>query len=304
MAAVTVDQRPRAGNCQQDRLLVFVHIPKTGGTTVVSVLAHQYPAEATHTIMMRGMSWTGPKHALWPNFLISPSKIRRLKSALKDPHAVRALHGHFDLSLRRLLPSNARLVTLLRDPVERAISHYCHYRRLSTDPAHELAARSSLTNWVCRSGLVEMDNGQTRRLAGELKLPIGAVSSRTLDKAKANLAQEFSVVGLTERFEEFQVLLHREFDWTYCRYPARNVGANRLRQSQLDAGALEIIRERNRFDLELYRFACGLFERAVGKLDLARELSLLRRAPAFGEPAHAESPRSGPSIARPAAVQR
>ena len=303
MAAITVDQCPRAGNCQQDRLLVFVHIPKTGGTTVVSALAHKFPADAMHKIMMRGMSWTAPGHALWPNFLISRSKIRRLKSALKDPHALRVIHGHFDLSLRSVLPADASLVTLLRDPVERVISHYCHYLRLTTDPAHELAARSSVTDWVSRSGLVEMDNGQTRRLAGAMKVPIGGVSSRTLDKAKANLAQEFSVVGLTERFEEFQILLHREFDWTYCRYPARNVGANRLRQSQLDAGALEIIRDRNRFDLELYRFASGLFERAAGKFDLDRELSLLRRAPALGEPSRTESPRSRPPIARPAAIQ-
>jgi hypothetical protein len=198
------------------------------------------------------------------------------------------IHGHFDMSLAKLLPSNAEFMTLLRDPVERAISHYYHYRRLTTDPIHPLAMRSTLAEWVGTRGLVEMDNGQTRRLAGEMGLPVGEVSPLTLAKAKANLANKFSVVGLTERFAESQVLLHRQFKWPYRRYPERNVDHNRLRRAEVSSEVLKIVENCNRFDRELYQFASELFEHAVSKVDMDREISLLKIASEYIEPDRSE----------------
>lgn len=277
-------------------LLVFVHIPKTAGTTLLSVLAHHHRHETVRKVMMRGMSWVALRHRLVPARLISASKIRSLKEVL-ERRQVRLLHGHFDLSLGHLLPAGAQLVTVLRDPVERAISHYYHYRSLTTDPAHRLALRVSLADWVSRCGLVEMDNGQTRRLAGEMALPVGRVSSRTLERAKANLTGRFAVVGLTERFEEFLVILHREFAWPYRRYPALNVGAGRVPRARIGDDVLGIVRAHNHFDLELYRFAAGMFEQAAGRVNMEHELALLRKAPLHRELEHPKPPEPIPSHA-------
>ena len=265
-------------SAQPDRngVIAFLHIPKTAGTTLNSILARQYLPHETHEIMMRGMSWLVPGPAIVPRPLIAFSKIRRLKSALKGGRKVRIVHGHFDLSIRKALPADARLFTLLRDPVERAISHYYHYRRQTSDPIHALAMRSTLTEWVGACGLVEMDNGQTRRLAGEMNLPCGCVTPGMLDRAKSNLARYFAVVGLTERFEESLVLLRREFNWPQARFPARNVGEDRPRRGEVGADALRAIENLNRFDLNLYEFACDLFERAVSRIDMAGELSRLK----------------------------
>lgn len=268
-------------NGEVGRLLVFVHIPKTAGTTLNSILAHQYLPNDIYEIMMRGMSWIAPRQTMLPRPLISFSKLRRFKSALKNQHNLQVIHGHFDMSLGKHLPSNAEFVTLLRDPVERAISHYYHYRRLTTDSVHPLAMRSTLAEWVGTRGLVEMDNGQTRRLAGEMGLPVGEVSSLTLAKAKANLANKFAVVGLAERFAESQILLHRQFKWPYCRYPARNVDHHRLWRTEVSGEILKIVEHCNRFDRELYRFAAELFEHAADKIDMDREISLLKIAPEY-----------------------
>ncbi len=270
--------------CARSDLVVFVHIPKTAGTTLNALLAHHYSADQIYEIMMRGMSVTTSTP------LISASKIRRLKRALKHDDELRVIHGHFDLSLGKLLPTRAKLVTLLRDPVERAISHYFHYRKMQFDPINPLAMRSSLSEWVGNCGLVEMDNGQTRRLAGDMDKPFGQVTQAMLERAKENLSR-FSVVGLTERFEETQVLLNKTFDWPLYRYTPRNVSELRLHRSEVSDQDVRFIMDCNRFDMELYRFAAELLEQAVSRFNMVEELSALRNAPEHVEPIRTETIR-------------
>ncbi len=274
-------------------LVAFVHIPKTAGTTLNSILAREYSPEETYEIMMRGMSLRVQKPTIIPRPLISYSKVRRLKSALKCPHTVRLIRGHFDLSLAKILPRNTPFFTLLRDPVERAISHYYHYRRQINDPIHPLAMRSTLTEWICRCGLVEMDNGQTRRLAGGMNVPCGHVTLQMIDCAKANLARHFAVVGLTERFDESLILLRRAFNWPLYRITAKNVGDSRPRRTEVSEEELKIIEDRNRFDLDVYQFVCTRFQQTVDKMDMASELGRLRAAPES-----IESKRAGVPVER------
>src|SRR5262249_48659585 len=151
-------------------------------------LAEEFAPEQRYEVMMRGMSWVVPKNRLFARPLISTSKQRRLRTALAGRPDLRLLYGHFDLSIRGLLPPETRLFTFLRDPFDRAVSHYFHYRKRPDDPIHPLAMRSTLIEWVCRSGLVEMDNGQTRRLAGMMNVPCGKLARAALDLAKSNLA--------------------------------------------------------------------------------------------------------------------
>ena len=261
-------------------LICFLHIPKTAGTTLNSILNHQYPPAGILKVMMRGMSLVRPKASILSRPLISPSKLRQLKMALARRDGLHALQGHFDMSLARLLPPGARFVTILRDPVERAVSHYYHYRNLNSDPISPLAQRSTLAQWVSACGLVEMDNGQTRRLAGEMNLPCGQVSQDTLERAKTNL-RRFAVVGLTERFEESQVLLHHAFHWPMWRYPARNVSPNRPPLGAISPADLEVVGDCNRFDVKLYQFAAELFENTASRIDMAGRLTALRMAPAY-----------------------
>jgi hypothetical protein len=244
-------------------LIAFVHIPKTAGTTLNSVLALEYALNERHEIMMRGMSWILPRPEIIRRPLISFSKIRRLKASVRSRRDLRLVHGHFDLSMMKHLPYDTRYFTLLRDPVERAISHYYHFRRRPAERLHPLAVQSTLAEWVGSCGLVEMDNGQTRRLAGEMNLPCGRVTRHMLERAKSNLA-EFAVVGLTERFDESLTLLARAFGWCPHPYVAQNVGANRPPRSELSRETVEAIERCNRFDLELYRCAADRFESAVG----------------------------------------
>jgi Sulfotransferase family. len=262
---------PQLADSQRDPdcLIAFLHVPKTAGTTLNSILSREYAPDECYEIMMRGMAWIPPRAAILRRPLISLSKVFRLRTAVRTRRELRLVHGHFDLSIAKHLPGDTRFFTLLRDPVERAISHYYHYRRRAIDRLHPLAMRSTLKEWVGGCGIVEMDNGQTRRLAGEMNLPFGRVTPAMLERAISRLAR-FAVVGVTERFDESLILLRRAFGWRVRPASAQNVGENRPPRVDVSEEALEAIERCNRFDRELYRFASDLFEARVSSVNAGK----------------------------------
>ena len=102
-----------------------------------------------------------------------------------------------------------------------------------------------------------------------------------LEVAKDNLVKSFSVIGLAERFEESLVLMAQAYDWEIPFYENRKVSKTR---PKVDPAAVEMIREHNRLDLELYDFGKSLFEESLQQNETAvREgLENLRQLPKPG----------------------
>jgi hypothetical protein len=112
-----------------------------------------------------------------------------------------------------------------------------------------------------------------------------------LIEAKRNLEASFPVVGLAERFDESLVMMQCVYGWLNVSYERRNVTEKRPRIDEIDPGAVALIRETNRFDLDLHEFGVRLFERQIGALGPHfevrwREFKSLqaRRAAAFRPP--------------------
>lgn len=266
------------------KLIAFVHVPKTAGTTLNTIFRDVYGTAATCKVMMRGMSWAVPRWPWWPQQLISPGSLRRFRQRLQSNHELRVVHGHFDMTLAAELPADTDYITLLRDPIERAISHYHHFRRRQQDNLHALARERSLADWVSNCRLVEMDNGQTRRLAGATRLPIGHIDDSVFAQAQANL-RRFALVGLSEQFTDFQLLMQARYGWPCQRYARQNVGRHPA-SAELDADTLSTLVNCNQWDIELYAYARNLFERSLAQIDLPAERARLVAAPLINPPAN------------------
>jgi len=120
---------------------------------------------------------------------------------------------------------------------------------------HDQAQGMSLEEYV-ESGLaLEMDNSQTRAIAGDVGTPYRECTPEMLETAKRNIAAHFAWVGVTERFDESVVLLERTFGWRDVRYVSANV--HRGAAPPTDA-ELELVRNANPLDLDLYAHACRL----------------------------------------------
>ena len=99
--------------------------------------------------------------------------------------------------------------------------------------------------------------------------PVGKApgTAEILRKAKENL-QYFSVVGLTEHFEESLALMKLRFGWELKSYSSFNVTRTRPKKRDLPQSTLDLIAERNRFDIELYDCAAKIFQAAINRTEM------------------------------------
>lgn len=240
--------------------IVFIHIPKTGGMTVQA--------------MIRDIYRPGELHKINPDV----DSIKQYQSLSRDrKDKLKVIYGHMDYWIHELLPPNSRYVTLMRNPVERVISHYRYVRRTANNPLRDLAMQSSLEDWVARCGLHEMDNGQTRRLSGTTDfVRFGECSAAMLEEARHNIRQNFALVGITERFDETYGLMSRLFGWRIKHYPPRNVARRGSDIKEIPVRTIRLIEKLNSLDMELYQHATRLLSDRLGQTDIENELRLLR----------------------------
>jgi hypothetical protein len=247
----------------QNETLIFLHIPKTGGLTLYKILEQHYAPAQRITL-------DTPKI---PRFKILPTAQRE---------QYRLIQGHLYFGLHRFVPRRSTYITLLRHPVERALSFYCYAR---STPDHYLyplltAERLDLKTVLARELTSELFNDQTRFLAGdEWEDPQRVVTRAALERAKASLRSHFRVVGLLEEFDASVLLLCRAFDWHLPFYVKENVTAEKLDGRSLDVETRRLVENANCFDLELYEYARDLFDeqrRAAGD-SFATDLCHFRR---------------------------
>ena len=219
--------------------VVFLHIGKTGGTTLRRVLRRQYPESEMMVVRARAR----PREETLADFAELP-EVERARPRL--------ILGHTVFGLHELVPRPSTYITLLRRPVSLVLSQYGFVRRTPGHRHHQAAQGMGLEEYLASGLAQEMNNSQTRALAGAVDVPYGENPPELLELAKRNVEEHFRVVGLTERFDESLVLFGLAFGWSRLSYVRANVASKRVVPSP--AGLAEIERL-NALDLELYDWA-------------------------------------------------
>ncbi len=168
---------------------------------------------------------------------------------------IRLIHGtHIEYGLHEALSLPMSYFTMLREPVNRAISHYYFgkEKRLSPDDPGFLDHYAACVE----------PNIQTRLLAGPRNPDQALSPDEMLDRARKNL-RACAAVGLMERFDESMLLYQTAFGWRMPFYKVRNVGRRRPPLDAFPQAVLRRIEDDNRLDAALYETAREVFEAGV-----------------------------------------
>jgi hypothetical protein len=236
--------------------IIFLHIGKTGGSSLRSILRRQFRRDEI-------LEFRAPPPA--------EGRLRRergLETFAALPEATREsarlVMGHAPFGVHDFIPRPSTYVTMLRDPMKLVVSLYHYIKRT---PKHELH------DWLTGEGLgleafvasgmsPETDNSQVRAIAGDTGTPFGACGPEMLETAKANLEQRFAAIGITERFDESLVLLGHTFGWKRLHYLKANVAPSRDRTPP-SPEATRSIQSQNSLDIELYTWAIDRMDRQI-----------------------------------------
>ncbi|MBT4738958.1 MAG: sulfotransferase family 2 domain-containing protein [Rhodospirillaceae bacterium] len=205
---------------------VFCHIGKSGGTTFRSIMAGTAVYQKQRFEQVSGNIEDAMREVSdW--------------GALKDN--VRYVMGHIPLGAARINQHPHVHLAILRDPIDRVISHV---------KMHELRSGEALTK-LPPPGTEPLlpDNLQTRMLAGKVDFS-EPCTRHDLDKAMENLEENLSLIGFTEEFDAFvsQFLALTEGDSVM--YSRWQVSTNTIPEDRLSVLRDQAV-DRDSLDIEL-----------------------------------------------------
>lgn len=237
-------------NNQNPQSVLFLHLPKTAGTTLINIITRQYRPREIYSFG-----------------IIVQDSIAQLEAMDAAERAkIRMLIGHMGYGLHELLAPPTTYFTILREPIDRVISFYHFVKRTGGHYLHGTVLQDNigLDDFVKNKMTLMTDNFQVRLISGVWdKYPYGECPRAALEQAKQILQNNFTVVGLTEEFDKTLILLRRAFGWRNVFYLRQNVTKNRPQQDSFSQETLDIVRASNQLDLELYAFVQKLFAEQI-----------------------------------------
>lgn len=229
----------------------FLHLQKTGGSTLSIILRRQYFLRPTFYLGI-------PQDEVKLNVYLSSGRIR---PAL--------FLGHKDFSIGIEAVDNAQKITLLREPINRVLSLCQHvYEGKECYMLNNFPPGSFDLDRFLSMGYGELFNLQTRSLLSQHgcsyeDLLTQESPENIVDLAFQTLLTKVTAFGLTEYFDESLMVFASKLNWRLPPvYVQRNQG-DRRHSLAYDQRHIDRISEMNHLDLMLYERARKYFIEAL-----------------------------------------
>lgn len=223
--------------------IIFLHIPKTAGTSFRHLLEKEYPGN----------------ECLYLYYPL-PYELNVVKDIKIRLPTAKALYGHIPFGIHKFLGIQGdQYIAFLRDPIQRVISFYNHNARQPGMPYYTAIQEGlSLLEMLEREITIETNNHMTRIItsSGQAGMFDDTVM---LEQAIENLNKHFCFIGLTEKFAESISLLSKKLGWKSSHaIPYFNVDPAK-HSREIDAKTQAALDKYNRLDKLLYEYVSRTF---------------------------------------------
>jgi Sulfotransferase family len=228
--------------------IVYIHVPKTGGTS-----------------MWRSLRKAFPSHVYYSS----------IDACLKNPPApddYDLIGGHFSPSVvANYLLEDDCVVGMVRDPTERFLSGVVHSRRGGEDPATFSPSMQAMRSMDLADYLATDFGRRESRLqlimfgTDHRRMWTTYSEGEMLASALAFARRDNVLLGPSERSADFSKLLARRFAFRPRKLSRLNANNPKLRSAYLPefARAMQLIKEHNKLEYEFYDYVCRSFAEAV-----------------------------------------
>ena len=250
-------------------MLIFLHLPKTGGSSLREFLKAKCGHENYY-----GIYWNEAAGLRERDYI---NKFIALPQEERDHFDL--IVGHFGYGLHRFLSRPCVYVTLLRNPLERFCSFYLqllrHHPRSRELVARNFSVEEYLQDW--EKGRLRFKSLMQGQLADMIFTPCGAGGGggdstiewtglsnirKDTQALKSRLSNSFMLVGLNERLDDSVFMLCRMMGWPPGALGHENRNPNRLSAAQMLSP--EQVDRANKLlskEWKLYRHAEEIFQR-------------------------------------------
>ncbi len=234
--------------------VVFLHIPKTAGTTLKTIMERNYLEGEIANLYSQKVDEQEIEHHL-------------------ENQNTQLICGHFDFQ-PGFNNHDLYTFTFLRPPIDRVISNYLHIKY--SDSIIHKKWMEKVNEFADFLKLPQGSNWQSRLLAGYKQRE--PVDLRTLfQEAQANL-NSLNFVGLTEEFKHSLYCLSIDLNWINIWFKNENTLADRSEFEEIKATFSDQIAAANEIDLKIYNLGKQLYENRWSKMtNLQRMQCRLRR---------------------------
>ena len=231
-------------------LLINLHIPKTGGTTLRDIIHRQYPINNIITIPT-----------------LSESKDIINNVSLNREKQLDIIQGHLQYGIHKKLNRNIKYFTILRDPIKRILSTYYYIINQPNNPQNLSNAIKTMSIYeYINSGINPfLINGQTQLIAGNacsINDPL-IKSNELLEIAKNNINKNFIFTGVTELFDDSILILKKKLDWKTPYYSKANKTKYKPNYNNIDSKIKNFIESHNQLDIKLYNYVKNMIDEDI-----------------------------------------
>lgn len=217
-------------------MLIFLHIPKTGGSTLNPILDWNYDNK----------SFQITRYSQIAPFIALPDS---------EKLQYRVLRGQVYYGIHQDIPEKCQYICILRHPYKRLVSQYYYLN------VRKAALGEKLTDMPLEAFLEQepfQAYMQLNLLAGgsnideALRRPLPADA---LGRAEANIEKDFPVLGLIDYYDESLLLMKRAFGWKRAFYSRQNVNKSSQKFEDLPKATQSLIEQACEPELALYEYA-------------------------------------------------